>query len=573
MHYINSTDRSLGKSNLSAVVVGIDGYKSIPPLNCAVNDAVSISETLRKVWPHYDVRCLVWPRMEGFREREIGWGITLPKNAEGVTRESILNSVRKAAADCGEDDTFVFYYAGHGELTGDEPTLIVIGDGTTGEGRADIKIRDIQQAASSAVCKTKVMILDCCQDQANTAVKSMKYDYLKNISDEWWILLSCSPGERSWEDQSHGEASDDYLQQGIFTASLVAGLRGEASSEGEPVTLTQLAAYAGNRVPMEFQEKLMQWISGIGERSLHKSPAPTSQNPVLMGGVFAVGGTYQVTMAPNPVPHCQDSKKSWPGKSFLIYWFKFLFGKWPIRFPHKHAFREGGALLYGVVMLFTVIWHSLQPPGASSDPLYWTVTGLGSALLWWTAISFAVAVNEERWFNGGYLILLFYLFWHGALILWYWFLFDGVAHPGGGDCIYYLVNDLVLLLIAVWICCCNASHTIIALAEPMRDEIERRETRMVIRAFQQFRTKSFNVSLFSYIPLLSANPRMYFLVFLIIFTFLGINTYNVVSIYSAVGEILWVFIPRNVLIAIFFGWLTVWYGAAFRFLEKEIYKR
>jgi hypothetical protein len=79
------------EEGLVAVIVGIDGYKDLRPLYCAVNDAVSLTETFKKVWPKYEITTLVWPQMEKFSEQEKGWGIHLPEDAGNVTRQSILD--------------------------------------------------------------------------------------------------------------------------------------------------------------------------------------------------------------------------------------------------------------------------------------------------------------------------------------------------------------------------------------------------------------------------------------------------------------------------------------------------
>jgi hypothetical protein len=81
---------------LVAVIVGIDGYKDLRPLHCAVNDAVSLTETFKKVWPGCDITTLVWAQVEKSVEQEKGWGIRLPGNASSVTRQSILEKVRQS---------------------------------------------------------------------------------------------------------------------------------------------------------------------------------------------------------------------------------------------------------------------------------------------------------------------------------------------------------------------------------------------------------------------------------------------------------------------------------------------
>ena len=55
------------EEGIIAVIVGIDGYNDLPALHCAVNDAVYLKETLRKVWKDRRViiKTLIWPSLHG----------------------------------------------------------------------------------------------------------------------------------------------------------------------------------------------------------------------------------------------------------------------------------------------------------------------------------------------------------------------------------------------------------------------------------------------------------------------------------------------------------------------------
>lgn len=418
------------------------------------------------------------------------------------------------------------------------------------------------------------MILDCCQIYIGDDASIKGYKNLKELSENWWIFLSCSPGEASLEDQYSGELSDDYLQQGIFTASLVEGLRGEAPSGDSGITLAQLASYVGQRVAVEYQVRLKEMQRDKGEKLKGRHSVKFSQNPMLIGDAFAVGGEYQVIMAPRHVPTAHKSRKKWPSKSFIKYWFRYLFGQWPILFPLKQAFRIGGALLYAAVMLSTVIWHSAQASPPFPSFLFWAVIGLGSAFTWCLSISFAAAVNEERWFAGGYGTILLYLFWHGVVVLSFWALFGTEPHPLSGITkIYYLVSDLFLIFIAVVICGCNTSQTIIAIAETLRPENERGDIRQAIRVFQEFKTKTFGVSLYNYIPMVSAKPFFYYWIFGGVLLIVGFNIYEVMAALGAGAIYWWVFLLRNILALVLVAWLIIWYASAFSFLQKEVYKR
>lgn len=566
--------QSPGDEELKAVIVGIDGYKDLRALNCAVNDAVSLSGTLKKAWERYDIRTLVWPEKEKFRHKEKTWGVQVPDNAADVTRESILEHIRLSAGSCKESDTFLFYFSGHGVLLGDEPVLITVENGETAEGVDYINISEIQQAAVHCNSKRKVMILDCCQNIDDRTETQPRHNTLRDLCDGWWILLSCSPGELSLEDRYAEELSDDYLQQGIFTASLVAGLRGEANGGNGGITLTQLAAYVGKRVPVEYQERVMEMILSKGEKSPAPGESPMTQNPVLIGECYAVGGPYQVVMAPRRVPLSHEARVKWPSISFPGNWFRFVFGRWPVMFPHKHAFREGGAVLYGLVMLLTVIWQSNVAEPTQPVLLFWVMTGAGSAFIWWIMLPFAVAVNEERWHVGGYLVPFFYVVWHAVVAMWFYNLFGKeVRMIVGGMKINHLIFDLIVLLGPILICNCNASHAVIALAEPLRPEDERGEIRQVIRALEEFKNKSIGVSLYNFIPMVSARPVAYYWVFGAALLLVIVQSILVIAGMDKPEAIYGLFLLKSMLIIVWIAMLVIWYASAFKNLQKEVYKR
>jgi MFS family permease len=280
-------------------------------------------------------------------------------------------------------------------------------------------------------------------------------------------------------------------------------------------------------------------------------------------------------MAPRQVPLFHKSRKKRPGEFFFQHWRQYLFGKWPLLFPHKQGFLVGGALLYAVVMFLTVIWHSAQVEPTFPLVLFGTAVGLGSALTWWASVSFAVTVNEHRWFVGGYGTLLFYLAWHGIVVLWFRAIFGQEIHPLSGTAkIYYLISDLFLLFIVLIIYGCNASQAIIAIAEPLRQENERSDIRQAIRVFQEFKVKTFGVSLYNYIPMVSARPGFYYWIFGGALIIVAVNIFWIIVTAGDEGFNPWlVVILRNLLVLALMAWSMIWYASAFSFLQKEVYKR
>jgi hypothetical protein len=552
-----------------AVVVGIDGYKKTP-LRCAVNDAVSLSEVLKKVWAgrHFYLQNLVWAHfgdgVQGMTERyKETWGVDLPKDARGVTRDGILLAVKEAVGKVLPTDTFLFYFAGHGRLIEGKPCLVTICDAETAEGIDFLDVKEIQDAANDCPSRKRVMILDCCQTSGEASVAF--FDCLRGLTGDWSIFVSCSPGERSLEDVVSNGPEGDYLEQGLFTASVVRGLRGEAAlSRDASLTLMELALFVCNRVQVESEERVAEALCTRGKQQLDSGQnISIFQHPVLLSQAAAIGGPLQMVVAPTRVPSKQDLRRSWPSHKFLEYWRRFMLGNWPIEFSRKHMVREGGALLYAGTMLLTFLWFCRLPFDLESFILTVGV-GLGSALLWWAMIPFAVAANEDGWHAGGYVTGISYFLWHCLICILSYF----SNRPAN---IIPLGANFFLILLVVIICGCNASQAIIALAEPLRKD-QRREIREAITAFRQFRTHIGHIDLFNLVAMVSARPSVYYFVLGLTVLVLAAHTIYVATRFSETPE-LWIILLRNVFALAITAWQVFWYTAAFQFIRREVYKR
>ncbi len=565
------------EDGLTAVIVGIDGYKDVP-LRCAVNDAVYLTETLQKVWKDrmVTIKTLIWPSLNEEQVKKQGetWGLELPKDVSQITRDGILSAVRECAGLACESDTFLFYFAGHGVLADEEPALVTVAEGNNDKGTDNITVKEIQQAAAGCASQKRVMILDCCQGPINQYESAQGYKNLEELTHGWSILIASSPGEMSLEDQYFGNSRDDYLQQGVFTASLVEGLRGEAVGSSGLVTLADLAYFVGKRVPVEYQERLeviMKYRKPIENQTDNRGAGLTSQNPALLGDIVAMGGPYSIIMAPELVLAAHDSRRKFPGEHFIKNWFKFLWGKWPITFPFKPAFRFA-ALLYAVTMTLTVFIH-YQKTMDNTMVIFLLGVGVGSVFIWWLTLPFAVAANENKWHPGGYMTPMFYLLWHCVVAIGFAFLF-GTEHNIGGNPhqFAYLIIDLFFLFVGVVVFGCNTSQTIIALAETVRKD-DRREIRQAIRAFQQFKYKMLWVDLYNYIPIVPIRPDLYLYFGVISAVVIVFNIYQVIIAAELQGILFLIFVARNLFILILVAWLVFWYQSAFNYIKREVYKR
>lgn len=571
-----------GNGGIVGVIVGIDGYKN-KPLHCAVNDAVSLLETLQKVWKNrkFLIDTLIWPSLKANNEKTQGetWGIEIPTNAANVTRDAILAKVREYAEKAEESDTFLFYFSGHGVLSHQEPALLSVADGKTAKGIETIKIAEIQQAAKDCASQKKVMILDCCQSHASKNETVNGYNNLETLTQGWSILISSSPGEVSFEDHYAGESSDDYLQQGIFTASLVEGIRGGASGRRSSVNLADLAYFVGQRVPIEYdvrwtlhKERVMKSVNGKDhqDETDTRGQGLNSQNPVLLCDAVAMGGPYQVIIAPAYVPNAQDARRKIPSRQFLKYWFKFLMKPWPITFPFKLAFYLVG-FLYAAAMMFTVLWNAQDAIPTMPVQVFSWIVGFGSVFLWWFTIPFAVAANEDYWHIGGYVTVLFYFIWHCLVVigfLWIYCLNSQAIQES--MLLGSLIFEIFFLFVGVVVFGCNASQTIIALAETLRSD-DRRDIRQAIRAFQQFKYTLIGVDLYNFVAEISLRPDAYFYGWLVSIVFVGGSLLQRLS--KEVDKYMNIIIVREILVMALVTFLVFWYYSAYKYFQHEVYKR
>lgn len=534
---------------LVSVIVGIDNYRSLP-LQCATHDAFSFSEILKMVWRDRPVllQTLLCPPQPNHAADE-----------PIATKQGILSAIRSAAREAQTQDTFLFFFSGHGRMQDGEPCLVTIGEDGASEDL--LAVREIQDAAAGLATQKRLVILDCCLTSFSEQESFL--NCLKGLARGWSIFLSCSPGEISLEIRASYGRQHDYFHQGLFTASLIEGLRGGASTKrGEPISLLELAHFVSHRVEIESRARMADELRKAATKSGILLPAklPEAQHPVLLSEVSAMGGPLQIVVAPEPSPSAHDLRRSWPSKGFINTWRRYLLGGWPVTISHKHVLREGGAFWYGVTMLLTLLQFCTET--SFSCLAIGIAMGFLSAMLWWLLIPFAVAANEDYWHAGGYLTGIFYLIWHGFVFL----LFAIVLNSDPSTAIR-LGFELLFILAAVIICGCNASQAIIALAEPLRQD-SRRNLPEAIFAFLQFRHKVWQVDLNNFIAMVSARPELYLAVLGVAALLLGADTYRLLEAPQQGIRLL-----RNVAAFVFVAWQVFWYTADFKFLQRELFKR
>jgi WD40 repeat protein len=236
------------KPTLYLITIGINKYKNPKyNLNYAQADADAVeksmnksSSTIFKAIVPYTIR----------NDKAVKSGIL-----------AALDDVRKKSL---EQDMVVFYYAGHGVMSGEgadaKEFYIVPTDVTQLYGRDDmlkekaIAASSLKDYAQSINAQKQIFILDACQSAG--ALESVTE---RGVAEEKAIAQLARSTGTFWitSTGSNQFASEfEKLGHGIFTYSLIEGLDGKADANNDKkLTIRELSTYIENKVP-ELSEQL-----------------------------------------------------------------------------------------------------------------------------------------------------------------------------------------------------------------------------------------------------------------------------------------------------------------------------
>lgn len=195
-----------------ALCVGINNYKNYDSLDCCVADAKSVAEVLKTnedESQNFDVRCL-----------------TAENNSEEITKELLEYQIEQLFK--GDVDVALFYFAGHGTISGGEGFLLTSEVETESDG---FSFNKLHQLASVSQAKNIVIILDCCYSgiAGNPDIACGSTSLREGMT----ILTACSRMEEAEENDTHG----------VFTALLLEALKGGAMNLTGVVTPGSVYSY------------------------------------------------------------------------------------------------------------------------------------------------------------------------------------------------------------------------------------------------------------------------------------------------------------------------------------------
>lgn len=172
-----------------------------------------------------------------------------------VTKRGITETLQKVAAHAGPRDVLLFYYAGHGVMSGEaQPKFYLVPHDLTQMYGADEKLAtqalsstELQELSRQIPAQKQLFILDACQSAgalegvaARGAAEQKAIAQLARSSGTHWLTATGSEQFASEFEQ---------LGHGAFTYVLLQGLDGRADSGDGRVSVKELSAYLETEVP------------------------------------------------------------------------------------------------------------------------------------------------------------------------------------------------------------------------------------------------------------------------------------------------------------------------------------
>ena len=222
-----------------AMVIGIDAYAGgIRALRTPRFDALAVAESLRtqQGYPAQNVHELVGPK---------------------ATRQGMLDLFARVRESIEPDSALLFYFAGHGEATGDArggfeghllPQDARVDDDTSW--LAMSRVREELQRFEDRGCRHLLVVLDCCFAGAFSFTRGRRRQqrlylsqYLRYLESKAWQVLTSAAYNQLARDVATGESAAGAAHS-PFAVALLEGLAGAADCVGDGViTATELHQY------------------------------------------------------------------------------------------------------------------------------------------------------------------------------------------------------------------------------------------------------------------------------------------------------------------------------------------
>ncbi len=204
-----------------AVCVGINDYPSYAPLSCSVNDAVEMSQVFHSY----------------------GFDKVILLTDEEAGREDIMGALKEVGDEIGDNDLFVFFYAGHGwtgaDSSGNQMGYLLPVETRAGHEADDgLSMQALREAVETMPNRHSFFIMDSCYSGFGISVATDSTDWTSSRSIQ--MLTAGGALDRAFEADGHG----------LFTRYILNYFHRSGGRDGG-VSALKLAAYVRNRVRRE----------------------------------------------------------------------------------------------------------------------------------------------------------------------------------------------------------------------------------------------------------------------------------------------------------------------------------
>jgi G3E family GTPase/uncharacterized caspase-like protein len=218
-----------------AIVIGVNKYQHLQPLEYAQQDAKAIAAFL-KTEAKFDHVYYFAEDAEDIN------GISMQPTQNNLRR---ILQTRVAKRGLGDGDNFWFFFSGHGMRDGERDFLMPIDGYAEDVAASGISTAQVSEWLRGCGADNVVMILDACRSGGRKDGKGIGDETKEGCRQTGVIsLFSCSPNQFSYELPQY--------QQGAFTKVLLEGL----GVQGACATVARLDEYLKRRVPEVVRECL-----------------------------------------------------------------------------------------------------------------------------------------------------------------------------------------------------------------------------------------------------------------------------------------------------------------------------
>ena len=223
-------------ANSWALVIGINAYQKVTPrLNYAVADAKAVAEALPSLgFPRQNIRLL----LDG-----------------DATKSRIEDALYNEFSTMGREDRLFVYFAGHGDtLTirdGEEGYFLPVDADRTRLPTTAILMEDMRRIGRRVNAKHVLFVMDACFSGF-----SMTREAPRATTDAFLVAALSEPVVQVVTAGRKGEKAIEREGHGLFTKSLLDGLRGNAVDERGVITASRLGDWVESRVTRDSEGKM-----------------------------------------------------------------------------------------------------------------------------------------------------------------------------------------------------------------------------------------------------------------------------------------------------------------------------